>query len=220
MREVVGEMCTDTKRRLADFRSILLYLDGLISGKGIREDDLLGTAVYIQRFIFRHNLIQLVAVVTTVHAQSFEEVGEIFREVQREDIPAEGVVEVGTQGTAEGMAPRIHGYVIGHLWPVHAPDGTDKLVSHGPHRREVVFHGEVNIARPYKPTLPVLAALLAVFESLDDDVLGLERSTTARTKVAVDTSCREQLLTLGVGALIVVVIIKILILACDDIVEL
>lgn len=78
MGKVVGEVGADAKRRLAHLRGIVLYLDGLIGGEGIGEDDLLGTAVDVERLVFVANLAQFLTVVTAVHAQSLEQIGEVL----------------------------------------------------------------------------------------------------------------------------------------------
>jgi hypothetical protein len=72
-----------------------------------------------------------------------------------EDVPPEGVVEIGSEGSVERMAPGVHGDMVGHLRPVHATDGADKLMRHRADGCEVVLHGEVDIARSYEAALPV-----------------------------------------------------------------
>ena len=118
------------------------------------------------------------------------------------------------------MSPCVHGNVVCHLRTVHAPYGADELVRHGAYRREVVLHGEVDVAGAHETSLPVVAALLAVLERLDDDILRLKGGAAPCAEVAVYASCREQLLALGVCALVVVIVVKLLVLSGNDIVEL
>jgi hypothetical protein len=87
MREVVREMGADAEGRLDDLRGILLNFDGLIRGQGVGEDDLLGTAVDVERLVLGHDLCQLLPVVATVDAQALEEVGKVLGEVERRRCP-------------------------------------------------------------------------------------------------------------------------------------
>ena len=216
--EVVGKVGAYPERGLAVVPGILLYLDGLLGIQGVAEDDLLALGVDAQRAVFLHNLHQLLVVVAAVDAQSFEEVGKVFREVHAEYVPPEAVVEEGTQRTAEGVAPVVHGHVVGHLRAEHAPYGTDKFVSHGAHRQQVVLHGQVYVAGADKPAGPLLA-VVARFQGTHHGIFALERGPAAGTEVAEYTPGLQEPFALFAGLRVVRVVVEVLALAGHGVVE-
>ena len=171
--EVVGEVGAYAEGRLAVVRGVTLDLEGVVYVKGVAEYHLLGTGIDAKGAVLVHDAHELFAVVPAVHSQPLEQVGEVLRKVQAEDVPAETVVEEGAEGSPESVAPAVHGYVVGHLRAVHAADGADELVGHGADRYEVVFHGQVDIARAYEAPGP-LTASRAVLHCPDYRVLSLE----------------------------------------------
>ena len=94
-------------------------------------------------------------VVAAIDAQALEEVGKVLREVHREDVPAEAIIEERSKGSAEGVAPGIHRHVVGHLRTIHAGNSAHELMGHRAHGREVVLHGEIHVARAYETTFPL-----------------------------------------------------------------
>ena len=148
-------MRADAKRRLTIVDGILLNGNRTISVEGIREDDLLRARVDAELLILGGNLHELLVVVATIDAEALEEVGKVLREVHREDVPAEAIIEERSKGSAEGVAPRIHRHVVGHLRPIHAGNSAHELMGHRAYGREVVLHGEVHVARAYEATFPL-----------------------------------------------------------------
>ena len=116
------------------------------------------------------------------------------------------------------MSPSVHGDVVGHLRAVHATYGCYELVRHRADGRQIVFHGEIDVARPHESALPV-ACLLAVFHRSDHRVLSLERRTPARTEVRVGTSGFEQPLCLMVSFMVIGVIVKLVFFVAHDVVQ-
>ena len=136
-----GEVGAYAEGRLAVVRGVTLDLKGVVHVQGIAEYHLFGAGIYAEGAVLVHYAHELFAVVPAVHSQPLEQVGKVLRKVQAENIPAETVVEESAEGSPESVAPAVHGYVVGHLRAVHAADGADELVGHGPDRDEVVFHG-------------------------------------------------------------------------------
>lgn len=216
--EVVGEVGADAERGLYVALGVALYGDGRVGVEGVGEDHLLGLRVDAQRLVLVDDLHQLLMVVAAVDAQALEQHGEVLGEVEREDVPSEGVVEIGAQCAAEGVAPGLHGQVVGHLRAVHATDGTDELVGHRADGRQIVLHGEVDIAGAYELAGP-LSGLVAVLHRTHEDILGLEGEAAARAEVAVGAACLKEAAGLLVALTVVGLIVDV-VLSGDHIVEL
>ena len=217
--EVVRKVGPDAERGLAILPREALDLDGAVRVEGIAEDHLLGARVDAQRAVFVDDLAQLFAVVAAVDAQPLEEVGEILREVETEDLPSERVVEIGPQGAAEGRSPALHRQVVGHLRAVHAADGRDELVGHRSDGCQTVFHGQIDVARPHEPAVPA-SRLTARLQGADHRILRLERSPAAGAEVAEDAPGAEQPLRLAAGAAVAVRVVERRGLARHPVVEL
>ena len=166
-------MCANAKRRLHILLRFLLQSYGTVGVQSVGKNDLLRLGVNAQTPIFGTNLLQLLHVIAGINAQALEEVGEVFGEVQREDVPAEGVVEKGAERSVEGVSPGVHSNVVGHLRTIHTSYGCYELMRHRADRCQIVLHGEIDVARTDEPAFPV-ACLLAVFHGSDHSVLSLE----------------------------------------------
>ena len=87
---------------------------------------------------------------------------------------------------------------------------------HCAHGCEVVFHGEIYVARTYEGAAPFLR-ILAVFHRSDYDIFCLERSTTACTEVTVAASGIQQSGSLVVSLGVIFLIVKLVGLSRHDV---
>ena len=116
------------------------------------------------------------------------------------------------------LAKSFHGHVVGHLRAEHAPYGTDKFVSHGAHRQQVVLHGQVYVAGADKPAGPLLA-VIARFQGTHHGIFALERGPAAGTEVAEYTPGLQEPFALFAGLRVVRVVVEVLALAGHGVVE-
>ena len=180
-------MCPYSERGLAIFPGILLYLNGLVCIECVAECHLLGFRVNTQRTVFPHDFSQLLPVVSAVHPQSFEEIGEVLRKVEAEYVPTESVVQVGAQRAPERLTPGIHRYVVRHLRTVHSSYGRYEFMGHRAYRGQVIFHGQIHVAGSHEFSVP-LTTRATIFHGPDYRVFRHERGAAACPEIAEPTT--------------------------------
>ena len=189
--EVVGEVSAYAERGLAFALGVFVDADGAVGVERVAEYDLLGRRVDSQLTVFVDDEVELLEVVAAVDAQPLEHIGEIFREVEAEYAPAVCVIEICAESSAVGVRPLAHGDIVCHLRTIHAGNGADEFVGHCAHRRQVVEHGEVDVARAAERAGTVaLAAHLR--HGFDSRRLSLERGAPACAEIAERASGVEQ----------------------------
>ena len=108
--------------------------------------------------------------------------------------------------------------MVGHLRPVHPGDGTDKLMGHGPDRRQAVFHSEINIACAHEASLS-LGFHAAVPQSPYDSFLSRERRPAPCPEIAETATGFKQAPPFLECLLIISVVIQSFRLAGHDVIK-
>ena len=209
--EVVGPASADAERDLGLMTQSVLQFTSPVDVERIAEHHLLLADRNAEGSILRLHLLKLLIVVAAIYAQTSKATGKVFREVAVESLPLIRVVKVGSQTAAVGMSPGAHGYVVGHLWPIHSSYGRYILMRHGAYRRHVILHGQIDVAGTCASSglARFLMLTSGIQHGLQGHILGMEAGTTARTEVGPQAAMLQHLLRFGVALVVVSLVVEL-----------
>ena len=196
----------------------------LVEGKGtvrikrIAEHHLLRCRVDAEFAVLGTDFLQLLQVVPAVHAQAAEHARKMLREVVRESLEAERVVEEDAQAADKRLLPHVHSDMVSLLRTVHAGNRRDELVRHCADGGDVVLHSKPHRAASCENSRP-LYGLRRIVERPYYGILSLVRETPTTAEVGYLQSALQHTHGLVVRLAVVGIVIHLVDIARHDVIE-